>query len=84
MKPIAPMCPAGFPDSLREPSDRFDAPLLPSSSGCGRFGAATISPPPDEVVHDDFTNFGIRRPGGRVGMRHILWVPREVGTGRAT
>jgi ketosteroid isomerase-like protein len=30
----------------------------------------------DDLVDDDFTNFGIRRPGGRAGMRHIVTVWR--------
>jgi predicted ester cyclase len=30
----------------------------------------------DDLVDDDFTNFGIRRPGGRAAMRHIVTVWR--------
>jgi predicted ester cyclase len=30
----------------------------------------------DELLDDDFTNFGIRRPGGRAGVRHIVTVWR--------
>jgi ketosteroid isomerase-like protein len=30
----------------------------------------------DDLVDDDFTNFGIRRPGGRAGVRHIVTVWR--------
>jgi len=26
----------------------------------------------DDLVNDDFTNFGIRRPGGRAAVRHIV------------
>ena len=30
----------------------------------------------DDLVDDDFTNFGVRRPGGHAGMRHIVTVWR--------
>ena len=30
----------------------------------------------DDLVDDDFTNFGIRRSGGRAAMRHIVTVWR--------
>jgi ketosteroid isomerase-like protein len=30
----------------------------------------------DELVDDDFTNFGIRRPGGHAAVRHIVTVWR--------
>ena len=30
----------------------------------------------DDLVDDDFTNFGIRRPGGRAAVRHIVTVWR--------
>jgi SnoaL-like polyketide cyclase len=26
----------------------------------------------EELVDDDFTNFGIRRPGGQAALRHIV------------
>ena len=28
----------------------------------------------DDLVDDDFTNFGVRRKGGHAGMRHIVTV----------
>lgn len=31
----------------------------------------------DELVDDDFTNFGIRRSGGQAGLRHIVTVWRS-------
>ena len=30
----------------------------------------------DDLVDDDFTNFGVRRPGGHAAMRHIVTVWR--------
>src|SRR6188474_2519345 len=30
----------------------------------------------DDVVDDEFTNFGIRRSGGRAGIRHVITVWR--------
>jgi predicted ester cyclase len=30
----------------------------------------------DDLVDDDFTNFGVRQPGGHAGMRHIVTVWR--------
>ena len=28
----------------------------------------------DDLVDDEFTNFGVRLPGGHAGMRHIVTV----------
>ncbi len=30
----------------------------------------------EDLVDDDFTNFGVRQPGGHAGMRHIVTVWR--------
>ena len=39
----------------------------------------------EDIVDDDFTNFGVRRPGGHVAMRHIVtaWRTAFPGRGRA-